>query len=575
MSTAMKSRARSVPMVYAVVTVALLLAVVGLALSSPPPRTPPLAAVAPQVDEQVDVERVEQSSQFGEGTGGEGDCAPGDEGCAATGAALEDTAQGQPTPRATSAPAAFWPCVVGPGGARQTEDPQSPPCKGARFTGDNGGATWQGVTADTIRLGYIDDPADHGGQVSGRYHHVLAPLIDHVNRRYELYGRRLVLVDVPATGSVSDPAVNRADARAAAQADVFAVIAYERFGAFQRTLAAEGVVSLIGGDVGAVSEAALTAMHPHAWAVYPSIEQAAEITGKLVCGALNGKPARHGGADVSGRVRHFGVVVEDGWDARPLEARLAACGAPVAVYQASGDFELLLRQMRDQGVTTAVCLCRNFDKRYPEAAEALGYQPEWLLPGIDEKAAYLRYTSTATSDNQPRAQLAHTFGISTRLRRPPPNSVSGTDQADQQYWFHAARESDPGFTYGVGAQGSVSATFGYDLYAQLLTLASGIQWAGPNLTPETFGDALAGLRYPNPGVGRSPWWQPSVGFGVADHSFNSDAALIWWRDPSDAGYESRTDFGELCYVGGGHRFTAATMPTSADDLLFDPEAGCR
>ena len=40
-------------------------------------------------------------------------------------------------------------CVGDP--PRQTEDPQSPPCV-AYWTGDNGGATWKGVTHTTVTV---------------------------------------------------------------------------------------------------------------------------------------------------------------------------------------------------------------------------------------------------------------------------------------------------------------------------------------------------------------------------------------------------------------------------------------
>ncbi|HEX9889545.1 MAG TPA: hypothetical protein VGA69_08725 [Nitriliruptorales bacterium] len=47
-------------------------------------------------------------------------------------------------------------CVKTPQGARQTEDPLSPPCVGY-FEGDNGGATYQGVSGDELRIAIYTD----------------------------------------------------------------------------------------------------------------------------------------------------------------------------------------------------------------------------------------------------------------------------------------------------------------------------------------------------------------------------------------------------------------------------------
>src|SRR5688500_5249134 len=56
-------------------------------------------------------------------------------------------------------------CVGNP--PRQTEDPLSPPCV-AVFTGDNGGATYQGVTREEVRvLFYLEGCRTQGGSSRG------------------------------------------------------------------------------------------------------------------------------------------------------------------------------------------------------------------------------------------------------------------------------------------------------------------------------------------------------------------------------------------------------------------------
>ena len=166
-------------------------------------------------------------------------------------------------------------------------------------------------------------------------------------------------------------------------------------------------------------------------------------------------------------------------------------------------------------------------------------------------------------------QLRHAFALTPRMKRPDVAPAGTREQLEQQYWFNAVREQDSSFEGG----GSTRASEYYHRYAQVLVLASGIQWAGPELNPTTFADALEGLTFPNPRVGAEPWWQPRVTFGASDHAFNSDFALLWFEvDEMD---QSSARAGRSCYVGGGTRFRLGGFPDNADDLFFDVEAGCR
>jgi hypothetical protein len=67
----------------------------------------------------------------------------------------------------------------------------------------------------------------------------------------------------------------------------------------------------------------------------------------------------------------------------------------------------------------------------------------------------------------------------------------------------------------------------HDAYVQLLLLASEIQGAGPNLTPETFEAALLAARFPNPGAASAPFFQASGGY-LGDSTFIDDVGLLWW-----------------------------------------------
>ncbi|HEX9890165.1 MAG TPA: hypothetical protein VGA69_11845 [Nitriliruptorales bacterium] len=582
-------RGRGVPLVFGVVSVVLVAFALTFALSSPPPSTPPLAEVAPAPQEQVEVERVEQSSRFGEGAGGEGDCAPGDEGCEAVGSGPDSEPSVAPSVGAgePGSAAQFWPCVNGPGGARQTQDPQSAPCIGERFVGDNGGATSAGVTGEAIRIAV---PAPIGGcfrQVPnqcGEDMRVVSAFAAHVEKHYELYGRRLDLVEVPVGGS-SDrdaPESQRAFAGEVAAIEPFAVLQY-RSGAepFYRAVAGHAIVAF-DPAMGPVDERGVyQALHPYVWGVHPGTEEALDATGALICRALVGRPAQHGGPDVSGQVRRFGIV-QDTLSGRRVEvgtlvATMDACGAPYVVREigadpGTADREALLRRFQDDGVTTVLCACgQNPTKTrfFGDSAQAIGYQPEWLLAGFGTPSRGDQF------DDMDREQRGHVFGLVPALRQPPDlNPGPSTDYpTDDQYWFTVLKEEDRDFPFYTSDLERL--TEAYDWYAQFLILAAGIQWAGPDLTPQTFAGALTGLAFPNPGVGQPRWYQPAVGFGPVDHTFTSDFGLAWWRNPPVEEEQAGLAAGQLCYVGDGARFTAAAVAADADDLLFDPEAGCR
>ena len=558
----------AVPATYGAISVVLVGAAVALALSTPPPSTPPLAAVAPAPQDQIEVERLEQGTRFGDGTGGDLHCNPGTPGCSGTGASADDEAPDDPLSPSTSeiietqAPANLRRCIHGPGGSRQTEDPQAPPCKAEIFSGDNGGATSRGVTAAEVRVavpswGSRQDDED--------------ALVKHFNDRYEFYGRKLVVDFVDTSEYESSPTGRRALAKDIAGRDVFASlsVSFRASEAFHRALAEAGVVSVFRPSFTLVSESTLARHHPYLWSAWPTAEEAGAATGTLVCRSLLGRPAQHGGDDVRDRIRVFGVLFEthqgDRIAPEPLVSALRACDAPHSVYERNRDdqdtvsVDVLVQRMVADGVTTVACLCHNDSiGEITGAAEAVGYHPEWLNAGTDD---------ADIGKELPREQRAHVFGLTPDHRRI--TFLGGnTPRHDEHYWFTAMREADGDVTPEHSSL--------YETYAQLLVLASGIQWAGPELTPESFGAALAGLRFANPDVGRSPWWQPAVGFGPDDHGFNSDFALIWWRnEPAEMESVQTGPKGELCYVADGLRFTAATMPASADDSLFDPEAGCR
>src|SRR5687768_12377464 len=178
-----ESRPRGPGLTYAVLSVVIVALLATLALTARQPPPPTIAEFAPQSVENITDAPDDQSSNAGRagGTGGGGALADGD--------GTSPSASPIDVPRVRK-------CVGDP--PRQIEDPQSPPCV-PYWEGDNGGATYQGVTRDEIRIA--------SPEFSEGLHNVLQNFF---NKRFEFYGRRMTLFKVP--NEKGDPEEQRADA---------------------------------------------------------------------------------------------------------------------------------------------------------------------------------------------------------------------------------------------------------------------------------------------------------------------------------------------------------------------------
>jgi hypothetical protein len=127
-------------------------------------------------------------------------------------------------------------------------------------------------------------------------------------------------------------------------------------------------------------------------------------------------------------------------------------------------------------------------------------------------------------------------------------------------------DTDPSYVFPTSSNASATNFLRFtEVYHEMLLAASGIQMAGPNLTPQTFSDGLMRTEFPNP-----PSWQQEgrVGFpGV--HYMTQDASAWWWGETSPAVYQDE-GAQALCYVDHGARYTAATFPTSTDQYFTAP-----
>jgi hypothetical protein len=440
-------------------------------------------------------------------------------------------------------------CVGNP--PRQIEDPQSPPCVPYSDPKlDNGGATAKGVTRNEITVAVPQQFLENQS--------IPPNLATFFNKRFEFYGRKLVLQPFTPTGCASgsqpDPAKMRDDAVAVdEELQAFASLAYcNASGAdhhYYDALAQRKTISVSDGNLTTGVESHYRGRAPFEWNVQPGVDTILANTAQFICGKLAGRAPKYAGpAQARAATRTFGLIYTravDGTvpDVSPLRSGLKACGTTLFEVRddqssdASRNGVNTMVSMQNAGVTSVLCLCNNLDTRgiYMPAASGQGYQPEWV------ESTYINndIDNSYNGGNAPPDQSQHVLGVTFRNKLLPRQDMP---------WFWALREADP------NADPAASHYYAaHSRYEQLLLLASGIQLAGPRLTPQTFAAGLARARFPNPGAARAPYYQARVGFNGGRHTMSADAAMFWY-DPGRPGTIDPSVPGAVCYVDGGRRY---------------------
>jgi uncharacterized Zn-finger protein len=454
----------------------------------------------------------------------------------------------------------------------------SPPCVAYWDGEDNGGATSKGVTKTQINIVVPGGLAQLGKGIGG--------IVNHFNTRYEFYGRKINLKFLTTQEFVSllNPAhyaayVEQIDTEMDAFGVITAGIVDGSVGTMYDMLAERGIVSV---DVGAAfrTEEQLSRGGDYQWSFSMTDDKLQQHVTEFVCKNLVGGPAIHAGPELENTTRLFGIIVQRNpvgasMDASVLEAGLRACDAPLVpterltfIWNADPpvpDAKTVLAKLRSQQVTSVLCVCANQTMgRVMIAAEEIGWEPEWVSTG----------TGFQGSDSNlaafwPPNQMQHFFGVSAEPKvNPFPNEA----------WFMAAREGDPTITaeYMRNQHSNWGATL-ETMYESLLIFATGIQGAGPNLTPETFAAALRRAEFSNPGAGGPPYYQPRIWLEAGEHSFVKDATLTYW-DPTVRPYDD-PQLGTFCYVNRGRRYTLGNWPSNTDTKFYGkgrpPDVPCR
>ncbi len=421
------------------------------------------------------------------------------------------------------------------------------------FDGANGGATYEGVTADRLTVvsyqpagnAQLDAIVSSAGFALSdeQSEAIRRELIEWVGANFQTYGRSIDVQRFQSSAGPTDAAAHRAEAvEIATDRQPFLVV-----GAFDTNfideLARRGVVCFCGVQLPA---GFLVDRAPF---VYGSLPDGG-TTNRLIVDWMNRRlgptsAATNGGPDINGQPRRIGIIHPNDSvnldNARGLAAMLAKSGWAVVgdagyasdINTATQQATNIAQQMRTAGVTSVICVCDPIAPYFIyEAFTAQQYFPEHIQSGysyqdLDEVVRFYD-----------RRQVEHSFGVSMLpVRRPP---------EQQAFWTVYERQ------FGRPPESQSAALAAEATFGALLEIFHAIEAAGPILHPGTLRDGRFGSPLPN-----SDPFSPAVSYSASDFGGVDDAREVWW-DPTGSGADGRA--GTYQSVNGGRRYVVGQFP---------------
>jgi hypothetical protein len=477
-------------------------------------------------------------------------------------------------------------------GTPQFNSPYADPCV-ARFTGDNGGATYNGVTGSTITLAMRTFPMtanseeaaavakQEGIAVAAVSDQVAQVFVKYFNKVYDLYGRHVRLVEEHAVGNVTAELLNGGQAQACADADTIAHTLHAfgevdftldpngtgggGTGPFSACAAQDGLVEFDGGAY--FDEAWYQQYNPYVWGIPQECERIGVMTAQVYGKYLANKPAIYAGDPaLRTKTRVFGVYLPN----LPTYAKCLAInehdlttkyhvpasdihtftyGLDISTFQQSAQQAIVA--FKSEGVTTIVTACDSFSLGLlTRAAAAQDYHPEWLLNGVagdDTDSVAQTYDQSEVTGSL--------FGLSEAA---PQNTFFGpTSLAGKLY------KKLTGHTIPPGTDGD---------YAALVWIFDALQAAGPDLTPQNMArgvHALPTLGAPTYVYGAWSWNAgPSGVPGSGDHTAVTDDRWVYWDANATSPINGKK--GTYIAVFGGKRYSLNNWPATLPPLFTAP-----
>jgi len=450
------------------------------------------------------------------------------------------------------------PKVSGCAGPQIPGDPYSPPC--VQFTGDNGGATSRGVTKDqvtvTVRVSsFANGMLDAVSKVANAKIPNESPavimktvtgLTEYFNKRFQMYGRKLNVVQYDGKGDVLKEMTGggqegaQADALKVAQevkafADVSAVSPV-----YADALASKQVINI---GVPYTSREWMASRAPYSWSQFTDCSTVVESMASYYAIKMAGQPAALAGGDLKGKPRRSMIIApENSWYQECVRAGIAilqkagkagdlvdSLKYQIDIPRMSDQAGSLVQKLKAEQITTVVCGCDPLLLTFLTAkAKEQNYAPEWVVTGV------------ALVDNDMIGQIlqqdewGRAFGVSFA----GPSQPAGQGLGYRAY--KSVRPDEPSFAVEL-------------IYNQLYLLAIGIQGAGPGLNPQTFQKGM--FDYPKRTGPFGTW-----GFGPNDFTTSDDAREVFWN-PSVQSVQTRSP-GTYQDPNGGKRFPIGQWPAT-------------
>ncbi len=435
------------------------------------------------------------------------------------------------------------------------------------FTGENGGETYRGVSADTIRVVYRRFPAsanseavDEGLRAAGlatadESFEITKQFAEYYNESYELYGRKVEMIEYESEfGNSTSEALGQGREGACQDAtkiveelDAFAVVS-ESSQVFTECASERGLMTFAAGAY--ASEEWYQEQHPYAWHLTMSCtaiaDHVAEYLGKRL--TLAGDSADFAGGGQLGEERKFGTYIPDietylscnDRTVRLLEEEYGVTRESQRItYQLdisrfAEQAQRAVLQFKADGVTTVVLAADPFSVQFlTAAAREQEYSPEWIIIG----SAAVDTDNFGRSYDQESVD-GHIFGVS---QLPQDELLMGPDAEAGRLYEKVAGETIPGGT--TGGLNTVTMLFNF------------LQAAGPDLTPENVAAGAQSLPVRgNDSLGIFSW--------QGDHTGREDAREVYWdadSEPSPAEAD-RSLRGRWVATDGGRRYLRGDWP---------------
>ena len=479
-------------------------------------------------------------------------------------------------------------CVGNP--PRQTEDPLAPPCV-AYFDGDNFGATYQGVTAEEVRiLVYVSggvrytSSSDASTSPRGQYFDLAEPPEDdeflvvegmrawqrYFNDRFQTYGRFVhffVYFDRPG----GSPESRRSDAADNyARVKPFAVLTDVSHGGnevdYVEEMARRGVLNF--GTLAGKSETFFRKFPKLIWGYDPTIEYQAEAFSSYVCAKVVNKPAVLAGGELANQPRKLGLfhtTDENHADrirlAEMVQEKVEACGGEIEgtatfpecclVQNPAGvdpdQVAANMAQFREDGITT-ILWPGGMEGYHASAAFSQGYYPEWIVLGDDLLDG---------NEQNRRARNGPAFDgraimITPEVYHPP---------RQQQRCYQSYREADTSMN-----ERDLVYVCGY--YPNLFQLFTGIQVAGPRLGPSSVDKGYHAI----PAIASKDNQSPACFYNRGDYTCAKDNQIEIWEDQMTPPEESRNGCWRI--IADGERYFPGEYPAGNINANLDQLGPC-